>query len=201
MRTPRRRLPSSPLRTSSGARQSAPSGSAGMYSAAGHGEYAERPSWEPARLRFRLSHFLLAWALSALSLLAAAAIVPGVSIPSFGAAVLVAAFVGVLNALLPPIVAALRLPLTVVIDFVLLLVIDAWILVAASNLDEHAIQVSSFWSALFAALVASAVGIVLNVLFGVDDDETYTFRVIHRIARRSRERVETDVPGIVFLEI
>jgi uncharacterized membrane protein YvlD (DUF360 family) len=164
------------------------------------GDYGSRPRWEPVRPRFRPTRLVIAWAVTAASLLIAAAIVPGVSIPGFGAALIVAAIVGVLNALLPPIVAALRLPLTVVVDFLLLLVIDAAILLAASNVSDD-IQVSSFWTALLASIVASAVSIALDVVFGVDDDETYTFRVIHRIARRSSERVESDVPGVVFLEI
>jgi uncharacterized membrane protein YvlD (DUF360 family) len=163
-------------------------------------EYGSRPRWEPVRPRFRPIRLVIAWAVTAASLLVAAALVPGVSIPGFGAALIVAAIVGVLNALLPPIVAALRLPLTVVVDFLLLLVIDAAILLAASNVSDD-IQVSSFWTALLASIVASAVSIALDVVFGVDDDETYTFRVIHRIARRSSERVESDVPGVVFLEI
>jgi hypothetical protein len=49
--------------------------------------------------------------------------------------------------------------------------------------------------------VAAAVSIVLEILFGANDDDTYNQRVIRRIARRSGERIETDVPGIVFLEI
>ena len=40
------------------------------------------------------------------------------------------------------------------------------------------------------------------MIVGVDDDDDlYSLRVIDRIARRSKERVETDAPGIVFLEI
>ena len=42
---------------------------------------------------------------------------------------------------------------------------------------------------------------MLDVVFGTNDDDTYTLRVIQRIARRSGDRVETDAPGIVFLEI
>ena len=64
-----------------------------------------------------------------------------------------------------------------------------------------AIEVDSFWWALLTALIASAVTVVLDVIFGTNDDDTYTLRVIERIARRSGERVETDVPGIVYLEI
>ncbi len=51
------------------------------------------------------------------------------------------------------------------------------------------------------ALVAAAVSIVVQVMIGATDDDTYTLRVIHRLARRSGERVATDQPGIVFLEI
>ena len=65
----------------------------------------------------------------------------------------------------------------------------------------RASQSTRFWWALLAALVASAVGVVLEVVVGTNDDDTYTLRVIQRIARRSGERVETDAPGIVFLEI
>ena len=74
-------------------------------------------------------------------------------------------------------------------------------LLAASGITDHAIEVDSFWWALLTALIAAAVSVVLDVLFGTNDDDTYTLRVIERIARRSGERVETEVPGLVFLEI
>jgi putative membrane protein len=130
---------------------------------------------------------VIAWAVIAVSLLVAAALVPGVSIPGIGAALVVALIVGVLNAVLPPIVAALRLPLTVVV--ISLPADDAAILLATRHHGD--IKVSSFWTALLASVVASAVSIALDAVFGVDDDETYTFRVIHRIARRSSERGRT----------
>ena len=52
-----------------------------------------------------------------------------------------------------------------------------------------------------AALVISAISTALEVVAGTNDDDAYTIRVIQRIARRSGERVETDVPGILYLEI
>ena len=63
------------------------------------------------------------------------------------------------------------------------------------------LSIDSFWSALGVALAAAAVGVVLSVLFGTNDDDVYSLRVVQRIARRSGERVVTDRPGIVFLEI
>ncbi|MGH3037926.1 MAG: alkaline phosphatase family protein, partial [Gaiellaceae bacterium] len=43
--------------------------------------------------------------------------------------------------------------------------------------------------------------VVLQVIVGANDDDTYTLAVTQRLARRSGERVETDAPGIIFLEI
>src|SRR5205814_3832070 len=51
------------------------------------------------------------------------------------------------------------------------------------------------------AFVASAVGVALDVVLGTNDDDTYTFRVTQRIARRTGGRTVTGAPGIVFLEI
>ena len=114
---------------------------------------------------------------------------------------MVAVLVAVLNALLPPLVAALRLPVTLLLGFVLVLLVDAVILLAADKLTDGDFSVGNFGTALLVALVASAVGVVLEVILGSNDDDTYTLRVIRRIARRSGERVVSDAPGILFLEI
>jgi uncharacterized membrane protein YvlD (DUF360 family) len=163
--------------------------------------YAEPVVWHAARPRLRPVRLLLSWLLAAASLLVAAAIVPGVEAETFWGALGVALLVSVLNALLPPLIAAMRLPFTLVLGFVAVLFCDAAILWYASDLVESAFTIDSFWWALLASLVASAVSLILEVVFGSNDDDTYTLRVTQRIARRSGERVATDVPGIVFLEI
>jgi len=163
--------------------------------------YGQATGWAPARPRVRPVQVVCSWLLSALALLVAAALVPHVSVGGLGGAIVAAALVAVLNALLPPLVAALRLPFTLLLGFVLVLLLDAVILRLASELAPGAIQVDSFGWALVTALLAAAVTIVLDVIFGTNDDDIYTFRVVQRIARRSGEQVRTDVPGIVFLEI
>jgi uncharacterized membrane protein YvlD (DUF360 family) len=157
--------------------------------------------WQPAKPQFRLGRLLLSWIIAALALLAAAAILPGASVEGFWGALLVAAVVAVLNAVLPPLIAALRLPFTLVLGFLLVLVVNAVILLIADALTEGAIKLDSFWAALLVALVASAASVVIQVIFGANDDDTYTLSVTQRLARRSGERVETDRPGIIFLEI
>jgi uncharacterized membrane protein YvlD (DUF360 family) len=170
-------------------------------SAATQSEYGRRPDWGVGRPRFHIFRLLLAWIVSALALLGAAWLVPGAAVHDFGNALIAAAVIAVLNAILPPVVAAVRLPFVAALGFVIVLVLDALMLLAADRITGGDLEIDSFWSAIGVALVAAALGIVLDVVLGTNDDDTYTFRVIHRIARRSGEREETDVPGIVFLEI
>ena len=153
-----------------------------------------RPKIKPLRL-------LVSWLVAAAALFVAAWIVPHVEVKTFLGAVVVSLVIAVLNALVPPVVAAIKLPLTLVLGFLIVLVLDALMLLAASAITDNAIEVDSFWWALLTALIAAAVTVVLDVIFGTNDDDTYTLRVIERIARRSGERVNTEVPGIVFLEI
>ena len=163
--------------------------------------YGEEMVWHPERPRVRVLPFVLAWIVAGISVFVAAAIVPGVKIGDFGDAFIAAAIIGVLNGLLPPVVAALRLPFTLALGFVFVLVLDALILLLASQVDSSAFSVDSFWAALLAALVIAAVMIVIDAALGANDDDTYTLRVITRIVRRQRRSANTDTPGIVFLEI
>jgi uncharacterized membrane protein YvlD (DUF360 family) len=154
----------------------------------------ERPRIRPLRL-------LIAWVLSAAALFFAAAIVPGVSIEGWKGALLVAAIIGVLNAVLPPVLAAIRLPFTLITGLLLVLVLDALMFELAARIAPSALTVDSFGDALLAAFVASALSVVLDPIFRTNDDEWYMLRVTQRIARRTEGETRTDKPGIVFLEI
>ena len=165
-------------------------------------EQAHDPlAWRPGRPKLRPVRLVVAWIVSASALLVAAWLVPGAAVNGFLAALAAAAVIAALNAIIPPLLAALRLPLMLLTGLVLILVADALMLLAADRITDHDLQIDSFWSALGVAFVASAVTVVLDVVLGTNDDDTYTLRVIQRIARRSGERVVTDAPGVVFLEI
>ena len=163
--------------------------------------YGEQVRWEPATPRLGVLRTLVSWAVAAASVWAAAAIVPGVALEQTGAAFLVAAVLAVLNAVLPPVLAALRLPFMLLTGFVAVLVADALVLVLAHELLPDDIRVDSFGDGLLAAVLISAVGLVLQVILGTNDDDEYNLRVTRRIARRQGASAVTDVPGIVFLEI
>jgi uncharacterized membrane protein YvlD (DUF360 family) len=163
--------------------------------------YGEHVAWHPERPRFRPSRVVITWLFTATALSVAAALLPGVGIEGYWGALGVAVVVALLNAVLPPLLAALRLPFMLAIGFLLVLALDAFVLKLASDFLDQTFVVDSFWWALLAALIVAAVSVVLEVLFGTNDDDTYSIRVVQRIARRQGGGAQTDVPGILFLEI
>jgi uncharacterized membrane protein YvlD (DUF360 family) len=163
--------------------------------------YGEPLTWEPKSPRLRPLTLVLGWIVAAATFLIAAAIVPGLEVEQTGAAFLASALIAVFNAIVPPIVAALRLPFTLLTGFLLVLVADALLLQLAADVLEGDIRVGDFGDALLASLVMAAVSMVLQTLLGTDDDDTYMVRVTRRIARRQGGGARTDAPGIVFLEI
>ena len=158
-------------------------------------------SWKPDTPRLNIVRFLLGWVVAAAAVAVSVGIAPGTEIERAGAAFLVAALIGVLNAVLPPILAALRLPFMLVTGFLLVLVADALVLVIAGELLADSVHVGGFGDALLTSLLIAAVSIVLQVVLGTNDDSEYSVRVTRRVARRQGAHEGTDVPGIVFLEI
>jgi uncharacterized membrane protein YvlD (DUF360 family) len=159
-------------------------------------------SWQPGSPRLRPLRLAVAWAVSAAAVWITAWLLPGFGLGRSGAALTAALAIALLNAVLPPVLAALRLPYMLIAGFLLVLVADALVLrAAAALLPDHDVHVGSFGDALLAAVLISAVSTVLQALLGVDDDDQYTLRVTRRIARRQGAGAPTDVPGIVFLEI
>ena len=163
--------------------------------------YGESVRWEPAAPRIGLLRLLVLWAILTASVYVAALLVPGVALERPGAGFLVALTLAFLNAIVPPMLAALRLPFMVAIGFIGILLVDAGLLMLVDAIFPDWLRVDSFGDALLMAVVMAIVGIVLQVIVGTNDDDEYTLRVTRRIARRLGSIPRTDVPGIIFLEI
>src|SRR3954464_3799912 len=140
-------------------------------------EYGEMVRWEPATPRLRVLRVVVSWVVAAASVAIAAWIVPGVDLEQTGAAFAVAALIAILNAVLPPLLAALRLPFMLVAGFLVVLAADALVLKVAGDVLSDDIHVGSFGDALLAALVMSAVSLVIQVIIGANDDDEYTLKV------------------------
>ena len=165
------------------------------------GAYGEPVVWQPVRPKFKATTLLLSWAITAIALWFAALVLPGVTVMDLGASLAMAVVLAVLNAILPPIVASLRLPFMLGISFILVLLLNALAVQIASDLTEGIYAVDSFGWAMLVALVVAAVTIVLQVIFGTNDDDTYTFRVVQRVAKRQGGGTASNEAGIIYLEI
>jgi uncharacterized membrane protein YvlD (DUF360 family) len=163
--------------------------------------YGATAKWEPTAPRLRPTRLLTAWLISGAAVYVGAGLVAGVSIDRPGAALLVAAVIAAFNAVVAPLIAAARLPFTLVAGFLLVLVADGAALIIANELFPDWFTVNSFGDALLASIVIAAVTIAIEVLAGTNDDDEYTIRVVKRIARRQGGATRTDAPGILFLEI
>jgi uncharacterized membrane protein YvlD (DUF360 family) len=159
------------------------------------------PVWSPERPRLHPVRLVIAWIGSAIALLLAAGLAPGAELKGFGGAVAVAGIVGVLNAVLPPLVAALRLPFTVAIGFLLALALDAAILLLAADIVPDLLRVDGLADALLVAVIASAISTPIGIVTGIDDDDAYTLQIARRVARRTDRPTTTDIPGFLFMEI
>ena len=163
--------------------------------------HGETTSWVVERPRLRFRSLLLGWALATAGLLVAAVLLPGLRVDGLLGIFGVAALVGILNALVVPAIARIRLPFTVLSGFVLVLVLDAAVLLIAADLVPDSVAVDSFGWAFAGAFAASAATLTFQIALGVNNDDTYSLRVIERMARRSGDQIRTDEPGIVFVEI
>ena len=106
-------------------------------------------------------YLLVSWFLSALSLIIVAHIVPGFRVESFGAALITALVLGLINSTLGLLLKIVTFPLTIVTFGLFLFVINALILRMTSGLVSG-FYVESFGPAFIGAIVLAIVSTVLR---------------------------------------
>lgn len=112
-------------------------------------------------------HLLLRWIVNALALILVTRLVRGIHVSGFYAALVVALVLGILNALVRPILVFLTLPLNLVTLGLFTFVINAGLLWFASTVVKG-FQVDGFLPALWASLILWAVSWITNALLRKD---------------------------------
>jgi len=119
---------------------------------------------------------LLRWLITTIAVLIVPYVVSGVTVEGVGSALIAAAFLGILNALVRPLLILLTLPLTIVTLGFFILVINALLFELAAAVAPG-IHVASFWSALFASIIVSIVSWLVNSAVSGGGGERTTFIV------------------------
>ena len=107
---------------------------------------------------------LLRWLISAGALMLVAYYVPGIAVRSFYAALVAALILGLINALIRPILIILTLPINLLTLGLFTLVINALMFWLASSIVKG-FFVAGFWPAFWGALIMCVVSWVVNSLF------------------------------------
>lgn len=106
-------------------------------------------------------NFILTWLLATIALLITAYLVPGVVISSLTAAAVASIVIGLVNAIVKPILVILTLPLTILTLGLFLLVVNGISLSLAAYFTPG-LQVTGFWPAVIGALVLSLVSSLIG---------------------------------------
>jgi len=112
-----------------------------------------------------MTGFLIRWAVSALSLWVAQAIVPGIRIQGAATIWIAALLLGFVNAAVRPLLVVFTLPITVLTLGLFLLVINAAMLGLVAAMLER-FTISGFWAALLGAIVVSLVSWLVSSTIG-----------------------------------
>jgi len=142
---------------------------------------------------------LIVWAISAVALHAGAAVIPGVHVAGWTAAIVGAAAIGLLNALVWPLLIRVALPITVLtIGIGALLFNGAVVLVAGVVVPGF--TVDSLWSGIALAIWLTLVNTAATTVLAIDDDDFYYRSVVRRLAG-PQGAINSKVPGVVFFQL
>lgn len=123
--------------------------------------------------------FLIRLSLNALALLLVSTVIPGIKVQGLLPALSAAFFLGLINAVVRPIILILTLPLTILTLGLFIPVINACLLKLVSLMIQG-FEVHGFWSAVFGALLLSIVSGLLSLFI---NDQGRVEVVVHHQRR------------------
>src|SRR3954447_5098258 len=153
----------------------------------------------PARNRpfLRIAVILVA---STGTLLLLSAILDDVHVTGAAAALGASVLIGLVNALLWPLVIRFALPITVLTLGLGVIALNGAVVLLVGAISPG-LTVDSLFAGVVVALSLTVVTTAVTSLLAVDDDVFWYRNVVRKQAKRTAKPVTTDVPGLFFLEI
>jgi putative membrane protein len=111
--------------------------------------------------------FFLRWSINLLALVIAGSVIPGIRIQSIEMGIIAAGILGIVNAVIRPVVLIFTLPINLLTLGLFTLVINAALLKLVSDLVPGFV-IESFGAAFLGALLVSLISWVLNLFIGGD---------------------------------
>ncbi len=151
----------------------------------------------PLRLVLRALVVLI---VNAVALLLLSEVLTGFVLDGPAAALWTALLVGLLNGLVWPTLARLTLPLNVLTLGGAAIVLNAVLVTLVIDLIPDA-QISGLGEGIVVTIGLTALTALFSALLAIGDDQSWYRNVVERGLKRRGERIESEVPGVLFLEI
>lgn len=119
-----------------------------------------------------MKEFLFRWGITTLAVMGASHLISGISYSSVGTLFAAALLLGIINALIRPLLLLLSLPFIIITMGFFILVINALLLMFVSAVVPG-FHVDGFWSALFAGIVIGFISWLLSCFFRSSDGHVY----------------------------
>ena len=119
-----------------------------------------------------MKEFLIRWLITTLAVMGATYLIPEISYNSTGTLIGAALLLGIINALIRPVLLLLSLPFIIITMGFFILVINALLLLFVSAVIPG-FHVEGFWNALFAGIVIGIISWILSSFFRSSDGHVY----------------------------
>jgi len=154
----------------------------------------------PSLFRF-VARLSIIWAINSLALVIVAFLFPEhLTIEFWYTPIIAAATIGLLNALVWPVIIRFALPVAIYSFGIFILILNGLMIQLASE----------FVAGFSAQNLASAMGVAIGMtiitsglagLLSLDEDDSWYTMMLQRQIMRGKKPIDADVPGIIFLEI
>lgn len=117
--------------------------------------------------------FVVRWLVTAFAVMCAAALIPGISYSdSFGVLLGASLLLGIINAIVRPVLLLLSLPFIIITMGLFIFVVNALLLMLVGSLIPGFV-VDGFWNAFFGAIIVSLVSWLLSSFFRSSDGKVH----------------------------
>lgn len=149
---------------------------------------------------WRLARMVVLGVVQAVVLLPVSVGLNGLTITGLGAALGMVLALGVLNALIWPLVIRVTLPLVMWSVGLFTFVLNAFFVWAAAA-AFGGVEIASFWTALAVAMILTVVNLTVGGMLNVDGDHVWRSKVARRVLKRQGKLEFNEDPGFLFIQI
>lgn len=147
-----------------------------------------------------LIRILIIWIIQTIALVILSFLLAGLDVDRVGTAMLAIALISLLNALLWPLLSYVLLPFVVFTMGILAWIINGAIIWLAGQFI-NGFEVVDLGTAMLTALGLTIINLIASSLLTIDDDGFWYRNIVHQRMKRRDTYIETDIPGVLFLEI